>query len=402
MSPPSYRALLRLDAVGSVLAAAALARLAERMLGLALVLYALGRFHSPQLAGWVAFAAMAPGLLISPLAGVLLDRLGAPWAIAADMASSAACILVVALLALAQIDSASSLVGLVALYSLTNPLSAAGVRTLLPGLVPPAALSRANALDTGIHAAVDVCGPALAGVVVGLAGAPAALLLVVGLYVASCVALLPTLRRRQRRIASRRGGLLADAVAGVRHVVQHKSLRPLSLAYALYQVGWGILLLAVPVFVTRATNGAARADVLIGALWAASGIAGGVGALLAGQQGTLGRERAMMTVGILATAVAIYPVGGCFGVPGLTMGLVLIGFLAGPVDVAVLTLRQRRTEPAWLGRVMAVSMGLNLSGAPIGSALGGALLAWSLPATFAAAALACALAALATRWVPVR
>ena len=57
-----------------------------------------------------------------------------------------------------------------ALYALTNPLSAAGVRTLLPKLVPAAALDRANALDTSIHATVDVSGPALAGALFGFAG----------------------------------------------------------------------------------------------------------------------------------------------------------------------------------------------------------------------------------------
>lgn len=54
----------------------------------------------------------------------------------------------------------------------------------------------------------------------------------------------------------------------------------------------------------------------------------------------------------------------------------------------MLTLRQRRTEPAWLGRVLAVSMSLNNSGMPLGSALGGALMTQSMAAAFAVAALA--------------
>jgi hypothetical protein len=49
---------------------------------------------------------------------------------------------------------------------------------------------------------------------------------------------------------------------------------------------------------------------------------------------------------------------------------------------------------------MAVSMSLNLSGAPIGLALGGALLTWSVPSAFAVAALACLGGAVASRWVP--
>jgi MFS family permease len=398
----NYRALLRLDAVGNLLLAASLARLAERMLGLAVVLYALERFWSPELAGWVAFTAMAPGLLVGPLAGALLDRIGSARAIALDMACSAGCILVLALLCLAQADSAWSLLLLVALYSLSNPLSAAGVRTLLPSLVPPVALDRVNALDTSIHAAVDVCGPALAGALFGFTGAGPTLLAIAGLYAAACAALLTVVRTLPSALAIWRGGLLADAVAGVAYVLRHRSLRMLSVAYALYQMAWGILLVAVPVFVTRAAGRGEHGDLLVGALWAVSGIAGAVGALLAGHYGAPGRERAMMALGMLLTPLAIFPLCVRFGLPGLGLGLALVGFLAGPVDVGVLTLRQRRTDPAWLGRVMAVSISLNLSGAPIGSALGGMLLMWSVPAAFAVAALACGAAAVATQWVPKR
>jgi len=58
----------------------------------------------------------------------------------------------------------------------------------------------------------------------------------------------------------------------------------------------------------------------------------------------------------------------------------------GPVDIALFTIRQRRTDPAWLGRAFAVSMSLNFSGVPIGSALAGPLVGWSLDATFYLAA----------------
>ena len=49
------------------------------------------------------------------------------------------------------------------------------------------------------------------------------------------------------------------------------------------------------------------------------------------------------------------------------------GFLNGPMDVALFTLRQRRTDPAWMGRAFAVSMALNFVGYPFGAAIGGAL-----------------------------
>ena len=79
------------------------------------------------------------------------------------------------------------------------------------------------------------------------------------------------------------------------------------------------------------------------------------------------------------------------------VGLVLVGLFSGPVDVAVLTLRQRRAEPQWLGRIMAVSMSLNMSGAPLGAALGGVLVTVTLPLAFAAAVMVAAAGALAAR-----
>src|SRR5690349_20352637 len=88
----SYRELLRVPDVSALLLATLLVRLAGRMFALTLVLYALQRTGSPLLAGWLAFAAVAPGLAVSPIAGALIDRVGSTWAITVDMVASAACI----------------------------------------------------------------------------------------------------------------------------------------------------------------------------------------------------------------------------------------------------------------------------------------------------------------------
>jgi len=113
-----------------------------------------------------------------------------------------------------------------------------------------------------------------------------------------------------------------------------------------------------------------------------------------------GKTLSVMALGMVVTAVAIGPVAAAFGVAGLAVALMLIAVAAGPVDVGLLTLRQRRTDPAELGRVLSVSMSLNLAGMPLGSALAGMLIGWSLPATFAFAALASLLAAASVALVP--
>jgi hypothetical protein len=96
---------------------------------------------------------------------------------------------------------------------------------------------------------------------------------------------------------------------------------------------------------------------------------------------------------MVATAFGVGVAAIGFGLPALAFGLLLVGLVSGPIDVGVLTLRQRRTDPADLGRVLAVSMSLNMSGWPIGTVLGGMLVAWSPLSAFLAAALASLLGA---------
>jgi predicted MFS family arabinose efflux permease len=80
--------------------------------------------------------------------------------------------------------------------------------------------------------------------------------------------------------------------------------------------------------------------------------------------------------------------------------MLLAGLAGGPIDVGLLTLRQRRTDPGQLGRVLSVSISLNIAGFPVGAALGGVLVEQSLPMAFAAAGLASVLAAASIRMIP--
>jgi hypothetical protein len=80
--------------------------------------------------------------------------------------------------------------------------------------------------------------------------------------------------------------------------------------------------------------------------------------------------------------------------------VVLIGIGSSVMDVALFSLRQRVTDPAWFGRAFAVSMHLNYSGIPIGSAVSGPLLAISTPFALGVAVGFALLAAILT-WIMV-
>ena len=386
----SYWQLIRLPNVLALLSATCLSRLADRMFAVATVFYALAAFGSPAVAGWIAFAAVAPGLLISPLAGTLLDRAGAIRGIALDLALSAALALALAVCVRVAWATPPTVMVLAAVYALSSPLSAAGIRVLLPRLVPAQALDRANALDTAVDAMVDVAGPPLAGLLLGFSGPITTFMAIAAAYAAAtlCVALL----RGAQIMARPSRGFLSQALQGLDFVVRRPVLRGLAVGYALNMVTWGMLWVALPVSVARNFD-PGMWESISGLLWAGVGVAGGIGALIAGHLGMAGREVRRMTLGMVATAfgVAIAAIG--FRLPGLACGLLLAGLMAGPIDVGMLTLRQRRTDPADLGRVLAVSMSLNMSGFPIGTVLGGILVAWSPPLAFLTAALASLLGA---------
>ncbi|RVT96604.1 MFS transporter [Rhodovarius crocodyli] len=392
----TYGALLALPGVPALLGAMTLSRLAGRMFALALVLHALDRFGSPSVAGWLTFAAVAPGLLVSPIAGTVLDRLGAAGSVTVDLAVSAVLVTAIVATGWMGLDGLPLLAGLACLYSLTTPLGAAGVRTILPRLVPEAALDPANAADTAINAAVGVAGPVLAGLLAAWLGTGPALLVVAGVYAAGaiCLQAVPPVPGPPPLA----GSVLRQTAEGLATVLREPTLRGLAISYSLHRVTWGVLLVVVPVY-AAARFGAEDAGAASGLLFAAMGIAGGVGALVAGRFRTLGRERQVLAAGMLVCALGAWPVG-MLGLPGLALALALVGLASGPIDVALLTLRQRRTDPRQLGRVLSISMSLNLAGTPIGSALAGMLLTGSIVPALVLGALGSALGALAVRGIP--
>jgi len=395
----TYREVIAVPRLPGLLLSACVSRLAGRMFGLAIVLYVLTHFGSVALAGWVAFASIAPGFVISPIAGALLDRTGEAMAITIDLAASAVLLAALVLTSRTGVANAPLLLILAAAYSLTSPLSAAGVRALIPRLVPENALDQANALDTGSYALVNVLGPFLVGPLFALTGADSTIVVIAALYGVGALSLISmgslTSTAAPAGPAPSRT-LLREAAVGLGYLVRHRTLRGLAVAYSLYQVSWGVLVVAVPVSVVRHPATGVSADSLTGLLWAVAGLAGVVGAMVAGHVRTLGRERTVIAMSALATGVVIFPVSTVFGLVGLGAGLALVGLLEGPIDVGVLTLRQRRADPGRLARILAVSFSLNMAGLPIGSAIGGLIVTRSLSAAFATAAVTSMVAALAT------
>lgn len=377
--PVSYRTLLRIRGVRPLLVTALLSRTAMMMSTVAFVLFALQRFHSPAVAGLTVFLLVFPGLAMSPVNGALLDRFGRTRMMTVDLTVTAAGVLLIALLAWTGSLTVAELLLIVALASLTGSLSSGGTRALLPLVVPEHLWERANALDILCYGSAAILGPALAGALTQWVGGPGALLAIAAAYLVAAVPLLRVRDPRLRRSLPK--GVLRDAREGVRYVARSRSLRWLALTVCLVNVGWGIVTVALPLAVFSLHSSAG----VVGAIFAVEGIVGAPAAMLGGRLDTRGRERVIMSACIAAmgagTLLLLAP-----SLPLLFLGLAVVGAANGPLNVALFALRQRRTAPAWFGRVFAISISLNYSGMPIGAALAGAIAARSLPLAILVAA----------------
>ena len=355
--------------------AALLGRIGSQMWAIALVLFALQRFHSPAIAGITVFAGAFPGVVVSPLAGALLDRNGRVRLMMLDYSVAAGALTLIVVLTATGVLNAGLLIGIAAIGSLTNPLSGAGARTLFPVMVPHHLWDRANAADS--------TGFVLAAVVAGLVGRPAALAATAAVFVAAGLSLLrmPPLPGPRARSSSR--SLASDAWAGLAHVARNPTLRGIAVSIAVSNVASGLLIVALPVLVLdRFDQNAA----MVGVLWAISAASGGTVSLALGHRGTQGRERRLMVAGLLAMGVALALLAVAPDLAVVTVAMLVYGGSGGPLNVGMWSMRQRRTDPAWYGRAMAVSMSLNSVGTPIGSAVAGPLIGAGLLVALAVAA----------------
>ena len=379
----SYRALLEVPFLGRALGGMQLVRVGQSMVGVALVLFSLTRYGSPSLAGLVTFASLAPGLLISPIGGALLDRHGRTRLILLDLVIAVASLLLISILAVLDELPAGVLVLIAAISSLTGPLGSTGMRTLFPLMVPKHLWERVNAVDSNGYVVASIIGPPLAAVMIGAFGGPAVFVVIAGLLAVAIVVLFPVPEPPSEVETS--GHLLRDAWDGLRYTWGNRTLRGIGLSITTLNLGGGVVSIVVPLLILERLH---LGEAAVGLVFAVQGVVGVVAGLWAGRIDTRGREVTMFAgpmVGFVpALAILLVP-----GLGAVVLSMAIMGVVNGPMDVAMFTLRQRRTHAAWMGRAFAISMAFNFAGFPIGAAIAGGLASFSIEAAIVFGIVAC-------------
>jgi MFS family permease len=377
----SYRALLGVPTLPRVLLSGQIARVAQSMVGVALVLFTLDRFDSPAFAGLVTFASVFPGLLISPIAGALLDRHGRIRLVLLDYLVALAAMAAIGLLALVDTLPGWLLLLIATIGSLTSILSHVGLRSLFPILVPEPLWERVNAVDSNGYVAATIIGPPIAAVLVAFLGGPIAMLAIGAAFGVAALALVGV--PEPAAPIETTGRVLADAWAGIRYTWANRTLRGLGFMITLSNLAHGMTSIVLPLVIIGRFG---LSEAVVGLVFAVSGVAGILSSFAFGRMDTRGREWPMLIWPQIALVpvVALLLVGAGAPMPaGLALVIIemaLVGVLIGPMDIALFTVRQRRTDAAWVGRAFAVSMAFNYVGMPVGAALAGLLADGSIEA----------------------
>ena len=346
---------------------------------LALPLAAVALGAGPKEMGWLATCQFLPTLLLGLLAGAWVDRLPRrPLLIATDIGRG----LVLAVIPVAALTGQLRLEVLYPVAFLANALAVLAeiARTAyIPALVGRGRLVEANSAVAAGHQGAKVAGPALAGLLVQAATAPLALLADAVSFAASAV-LLVTIRTREvarARSASGRGlrVLWQEIVDGLRFVVAHPVLRPLTGVWGLYYL---VFFLFWGQFALYATRDLGLSPVLFGVVGSLAAVAGVLGAVVtapltvrfgAGRTmvgavfgGACGTLLLAVAGGPPQVAAAVLVLG--YGLLALTDQLYLINFASTAQALAPDSLR---------GRVSASIRVVTIGAAPLGAFAGGFL-----------------------------
>jgi MFS family permease len=326
--------------------------------------------------GVLRASATLPVLLLALLAGVWVDRLPRrPILVAADAGRGLLLVLVplVAAVGALRIEVLWTIAFAVGVLTVLFDIA---VTSYVPTLVDRPALVQANATLQASASAARIAGPGVAGWLVQLVGAPFAILLDAGSFLASA-ALLGRLRAPEEPRAGQRAGVWAEVREGIGAVWHDPVLRAMVGTTTIGSLAGAV---QGAIYVLYATRELGVTPAALGAVLACGSAAGLAGAALSGPLaarlgagGALAAGQAVIAASALALLAAPAGPTGPY-VLGAAQALFGVGMTT--FSVTQLSLRQAMTPPRLLGRVNATRRVIVFGIQPLGALVGGALGEW--------------------------
>ncbi|MFE5255984.1 MFS transporter [Streptomyces coelicoflavus] len=372
--PASHRLGLLDDRdFGRLFAATALGQLGDRIIFLTLPLVAIATLHADEFqVGLLTATTTAGSLLVGLPAGAWVDRIRKRTVLIGSDLLRAAALLTIPLAWWADLLSIRLLYAVALLHGVLTVFFDVAHVSYLPHLVGRDKLVEGNAKLSAIRSVTSIGGPAVAGPLVGLVGAPATLLAssagmtMSGLFAA-------TIRRREEMPEPSPSPRLGREIKeGLHFVLRHPALRAIMFSDALFNLSLVMYQTMLLVFLER-TMGLEPFG--IGLVLSGMGCGALLGALTATTLAKRIGQRPVIWLTTLATCplALLMPLarpgwtlyGGAVGLAALSLGGVVR-------VVAQSSLQQSLTPDRLLGRMAATARFVSSGGVPLGGLMGGA------------------------------
>lgn len=348
---------------------------------------------SPAQAGLVMTASALPRAVLMLGGGVIADRFGPRRVVIGSDAVRCAAVLAVAALLFLTGPGLWPLAALALVFGIVDAVFVPAVGALPARITGKAQLARVQGMRGLAYRFAVIFGAPLGGLAVAFGGATAAFG-IAGLLIAVSVPLLISVRVRKLPsddTAAAVGTTTAwrDLAAGLRYIRRHRVLAPLMLAIALGDLGFvGPLNVGLTLLADERGWGASG----MGWVLAGFGVGAGTASTVLTVRGRLPHAGQVAGYSLIAGSVAI---GALAYVPSVLAAVgiaLLIGLLAGLSGAMCVALLQTQSDPAYLGRVTAVSSLASLGLAPLTMPLSAAAIgAWGTGPVFVVSAVVCGL-----------
>lgn len=348
---PRVRQLLRDRAARIFLTQSVLSTFGDRFLFLAAGIWVRVLTGSNAEAGLTFFFLVLPEVVVSPLAGLVADRVRRQPLLIACQAVGA---MVVMLLVLVHGRDQVWLIWLVMVaYGTIATFISAAKSALLVTIVPREQLGDANGFLNTMAEGLRLVTPLVGAGLFTLAGGAVVAELDAGTFVIAAVALM-RLRVTEPAPAPREEHWLAETAAGFRHIWRTLPLRRIMLALTLVVAVLGFLETA---FFAVVTNGLHRPASFVGVLISIQGVGAIAGGLSAASAMRRCLETRLTAIGIAAvgvgSATCVVPafLAGVVPMAVVVLAALLVGFGLPWLLVGTSTLVQRQTPLSLQGRV---------------------------------------------------
>jgi MFS family permease len=360
-------------------------------------------------AGLVSGARYVPYVLFGLIAGVVADRYRRRNILIGMNLGRFVLLGLLASLVLTGFASVYVLMGFALILGTMSVFYEAADQSYLPRLVPPEALTQANArlyLSTNV---AQTTGPFFGGAIIAAIGIPLSLLVDGFSYLASAL-LLSTIRRPEPVPPRAERNLRAELREGLAWVYRHRVLAPYALTLHIrFLFASGIAGTVFTLFVTRgldSTLSEKEAGIRLGIVLAVGGVGAVVGNLLSRAAGRFGTgqiivgARLFEPIGWAFAALAVSGTGGWVMVAASQFLVWMAMGVSGPHDMGY---RQAVTPDRLQGRMNATIRSMNWGTIAIGAPLGGLLAQWiGYRPVFWVAITGMALSAIAAALSPLR